>query len=92
MSAETPEQANADAAAAYHANLPALLRPAHIMTETGLSKATVLRLINSGEIKSVRPTPGTYAVPREWFVEWIERLKAASLATQGEATTAGGAE
>ncbi|WP_133061539.1 hypothetical protein [Streptosporangium minutum] len=55
------------------------MRVTHLVDETGLSKATIQRKLDSGEIKSVRPSPGTRAVPSEWFVEWVEQIKATAV-------------
>ncbi|MGW0587478.1 hypothetical protein [Streptosporangium sp. NPDC002607] len=55
------------------------------MTETGLSTATITRMLDSGEIKSVRPTPGTRAVPLDWYIEWVQALMAEALADQAQA-------
>ncbi|MBG0828504.1 hypothetical protein HS041_12070 [Planomonospora sp. ID67723] len=65
--------------AARLAKLPALMRVVDLVAETGLSKSAIHRMLDSGEIKSVRPTGGTRAVPAEWFVEWLEGLKAAAV-------------
>src|SRR4051794_25695992 len=68
------------------AKLPCFMRVTHLVEETGLSTATITRLLDSGEIKSVRLTPGTRAVPLDCFIEWVaSRLADAVEAAQEEA-------
>lgn len=43
---------------------------------TGLGKTTFYSLIKSGELRSIKIGPKTRRVPREWFEEWLEGLKA----------------
>jgi excisionase family DNA binding protein len=53
-----------------------LLDEKDFRSETGLGKTMFYSLIKSGELRSIKIGPKTRRVPREWFEEWLQRLKA----------------
>jgi excisionase family DNA binding protein len=52
------------------------MTPKRVQQESSLSKGTINRAIQSGELKSVKPTPRARRIPVEAFAEWIARMKA----------------
>lgn len=59
-----------------YAHLPRLLTPKRVQQESSLSKGTINRAIQSGELGSIKPTPRCRRIPVEDFARWIARMKA----------------
>ncbi len=59
-----------------YAHLPRLMTPRRVEQESSLSKGTIRRAIQSGRLKSVKPTPRSRRIPVECFAAWIEWMKA----------------
>lgn len=47
-----------------------------ISEDAGIGKTQVFALLKSGELRSIKIGPKTRRVPREWYEEWLESLKA----------------
>ncbi|KAB8196226.1 hypothetical protein FH608_005470 [Nonomuraea phyllanthi] len=50
-----------------------------IAEDAGIGKTQVFALLKSGELRSVKIGPKTRRVPREWYEEWLESLKATAI-------------
>lgn len=59
-----------------YSHLPRLLTPKQVERESGLSKGTINKAIQSGRLKSIKPTVRARRIPVEYFAEWVAAMKA----------------
>lgn len=59
-----------------YAHLPRLMTPKQVEEESNLSKPVINRAIQSGALKSIKPTKRARRIPVEWYAEWIAAMKA----------------
>lgn len=59
-----------------YVHLPRLMTPKQVEEESNLSKPVINRAIQSGALKSIKPTKRARRIPVEWYAEWIAAMKA----------------
>lgn len=77
----SPRTAQIEIDLSIYNHLPRLMTLKLVQQEAHLSKGTVNKAIQSGRLKSVKPTPRSRRVPVEYFAEWIAAMKAESEAS-----------
>lgn len=68
-----------------YSHLPRLMTPKLVQQESRLSKGTINKAIQSGRLRSIKPTPRSRRIPVEYFAEWIAAMKADAAAVDAQA-------